>query len=88
MIRKMGGIQCCKNIHILVDGERQIITNSENVEIFAETFAKVHINGNISEDMRLHKDKDMRENPNILVQRGPSENMKILHYKLKQALAG
>ncbi len=69
MIRKMGWIQPNREIPVLISEGKQVISNSEKVEVLVKNFVKVHSNRNISEEMRLCRENKMKENPNILEQR-------------------
>lgn len=68
MIRKMGGNKIYRNIPVIIDEDKYVMTESE------KTFVKIHSNCNISEDMRRKREQAIRDNPNIMVQRRSSES--------------
>lgn len=75
MIRKMGGNKIYRNIPVIIDEDKYVMTESEKEEVFEKTFVKIHSNCNISEDMRRKREQAIRDNPNIMVQKRSSESI-------------
>lgn len=89
MIRKMGGKQRSNNIPVLVYKGNLVMLDSGKADALAETFALVHSNSNLSEEMRKHREQ-MSENPQLLEEKGPSGctlDSEFTLCELKKALA-
>lgn len=59
--------------------------------LLAETFAKVHSNKNISEEIKRYRDQKLTENPQILEKKVPSGcklDAEFTLFELKKSLLG
>lgn len=72
MLRKMGGFKRHFGMPVSNNGERIAVTNADKAEMLAEVFVKVHSNNNISEEMKINREKGIKEHPNIRIEKRPS----------------